>query len=51
MRIRCCIFNGGAGVGSILKGADEYVLADFDSPIDVDKICDIHFDKVNDALQ
>ena len=57
--MRCCMFKGGGGVGSgytILKGAAEYVPADFDGAvgriaIDTTKTNDIRPEKVNAAVQ
>lgn len=59
LRMRCCMFKGGGGVGSgytILKGAAEYVPADFDGAvgqiaIDVSKAKDIRPEKVDAALK
>lgn len=59
LRMRYCMFKGGGGVGSgytILKGAAEYVPADFDGSlgqiaIDLEKTKDIRPDKVDAALQ
>ena len=59
MRMRCCMFKGGGGVGSwyiFITGAAEYVPADFDGSvgkvnIDVDKTRAIRPDKINDALR
>ncbi|CAB1102612.1 unnamed protein product [Ectocarpus sp. CCAP 1310/34] len=58
LRMRCCMFKGGGGVGSgytILKGAAEYVPADFDGSvgqiaIDSSKTKDIRPEKVNAAV-
>lgn len=59
LRMRCCLFKGGGGVGSgyeILKGAAEYVPADFDGSvgsiaIDPDKTAGIRPDKVDAAVE
>lgn len=59
LRMRCCMFKGGGGVGSgytIVKGAAEYVPADFDGSvgnlaIDPTKTKDIRPEKVNAAVQ
>ena len=59
LRMRCCMFKGGGGVGNgytILKGAAEYVPADFNGSVgqitsDLDKTKDIRPEKVNAALQ
>lgn len=58
LRMRCCLFKGGGGVGTgyqILKGAAEYVPGDFDGvtgsiAIDRSKTKDIRPDKVDEAL-
>ena len=59
LRMRCCMFKGGEGVGSgytILKGAAEYVPADFTGAvgriaIDATETKDIRSEKVNAAVQ
>ena len=59
LRMRCCLFKGGGGVGSgyqILKGVAEYVRGDFDGAagsiaIDKSKTKYIRPEKVNDALR
>ena len=59
LRMRCCMFKGGGGVGSgytILKGAAEYVPADFDGSVDniaIDptKTKNVRPEKVNAAVQ
>ena len=58
LRMRCCMFKGGGGVGSgntILKGAAEYVPADFDGSvgniaIDPTKTKNVRPEKVNAAV-
>lgn len=58
LRMRCCLFKGGGGVGSgyqILKGAAEYVPGDFDGSawsiaIDKSKTKDVRPEKVDEAL-
>eukprot|EP00904_Undaria_pinnatifida_P002719 jgi/Undpi1/12448/HiC_scaffold_5.g02119.m1 len=59
LRMRCCMFKGGGGVGSdytIFKGAAEYVPADFDGSvgniaIDPTKTKDVRPEEVNAAVQ
>lgn len=58
LRMRCCLFKGGGGVGSgyqILKGAAEYVPGDFDGAagsiaIDKSKTKDVRPEMVDEAL-
>ena len=59
LRMRCCMFEGGGGVGSeytILKGAAEYVPADFDGAvgriaIDTTKTKNIRPENINATVQ